>query len=66
MKIDPRIAKLLKKKYKKKYGVKVGDSRKMMQQLRKGAKVSTYAKDGGYVSKKGGKVVKKRKKTKKK
>jgi len=66
MKIDPRIAKLLKKKYKKKYGVKVGDSRKMMKQLTKGAKVPTYAKDGGYVAKKGKKIVKKRKNTKKK
>jgi|8_EtaG_2_1085327.scaffolds.fasta_scaffold07621_2 hypothetical protein len=66
MTIDPRIAKLLKKKYRKKHGVKVGDSKKMMQQLTKGAKVSTYAKDGGYIAKKGGKIVKKRKTTKKK
>ena len=66
MTIDPRIAKLLKKKYRKKHGVKVGDSKKMMQQLTKGAKVSTYAKDGGYIAKKGGKIVKKSKTTKKK
>ena len=67
MTIDPRIAKLLKKKYRKKHGVKVGDSKKMMQQLTKGAKMPTYmAKDGGYIAKKGGKIVKKRKTTKKK
>ena len=59
------IAKL-KKKYKRPLGTKVGDSKKIMQQLTKGAKVSTYAKDGGYIAKKGGKIVKKRKTTKKK
>ena len=59
------IAKL-KKKYKRPLGTKVGDSRKIMQQLTKGANVSQYmAKDGGYVAKKGKKVVKKRKTTKK-
>ena len=56
------IAKL-KKKYKRPLGTKVGDSRKIMQQLTKGANVSRYmAKDGGYVAKKRKKVVKKRKK----
>ena len=60
------IAKL-KKKYKRPLGTKVGDSKKIMQQLPKGANVSQYmAKDGGYVAKKGKKVVKKRKTTKKK
>jgi len=56
------IAKL-KKKYKRPLGTRVGDSRKIMQQLTKGANVSRYmAKDGGYVAKKRKKVVKKRKK----
>ena len=60
------IAKL-KKKYKRQLGTRVGDSRKIMQQLTKGANISQYmAKDGGYIAKKGKKVVKKRKTTKKK
>jgi hypothetical protein len=60
------IAKL-KKKYKRPLGTRVGDSRKIMQQLTKGASMPTYmAKDGGYVAKKGKKIVKKRKTTKKK
>jgi hypothetical protein len=51
------------KKYKRPLGTRVGDSRKIMQQLTKGAKVSGYmAKDGGYIAKKKKKVVKKRKK----
>ena len=51
------------KKYKRPLGTRVGDSRKIMQQLTKGANVSRYmAKDGGYVAKKRKKVVKKRKK----
>tara|TARA_R110000824_G_scaffold4146_3_gene19670 strand:- start:3 stop:206 length:204 start_codon:yes stop_codon:yes gene_type:complete len=67
MALDPRIAKLLKKKYKKKYGARVGDTRKIMQQLKKGVSVPQYmAKDGGYIEKKGKKIVKKRKITKKK
>ena len=66
MTLTKRIMKLLKQKYGKKPGVKVGDSRKMMKQLTKGAKVPTYAKDGGYVAKKSKKIVKKRKNTKKK
>ena len=64
-----RILKLLAKdpKYRRKLGTKVGDSRKIMQQLTKGASMPTYmAKDGGYVAKKGKKIVKKRKTTKKK
>ena len=60
------IAKL-KKKYKRQLGTRVGDSRKTMQQLTKGASMPKYmAKDGGYVAKKGKKVVKKRKTYKKK
>ena len=60
------IAKL-RKKYKRQLGTRVGDSRKIMQQLTKGASMPKYmAKDGGYVAKKGKKVVKKRKTYKKK
>ena len=56
------IAKL-RKKYKRQVGTKVGDSKKIMQQLTKGASIPTYrAKDGGYVAKKRKKVDKKRKK----
>jgi|TARA_B100000745_G_C19879979_1_gene293747 hypothetical protein len=66
MALDPRIARLLKKKYKKKFGVKVGDATQMRKALGSGAKISTYAKDGGYIAKKGKKIVKKRKTTKKK
>ena len=63
--LSKRMMKLLKQKYGKKMGVKVGDSKNILNQLTKGAKVSTYAKDGGYIAKKGKKIVKKRKITKK-
>ena len=54
--------KLLKQKYGKKPGVKVGDASKIRKQLG-GTKVSGYiAKDGGYIVKKKKKVVKKRNK----
>jgi len=61
--ISARIAKLLKKepRYRKKFGTTVGDSTSIKKQLG-GTKVSTYAKNGGYIAKKGKKVVKKRKK----
>jgi|TARA_R110002012_G_scaffold100170_1_gene238720 hypothetical protein len=63
MALSKDIIKRLKKKYRRPLGTKVGDSRKIMQQLTKGANVSRYmAKDGGYVAKKRKKVVKKRKK----
>jgi len=61
MALDPRIAKLLAKKYKKKFGTKVGDTSQMKKALGS-AKISTYAKDGGYIAKKRKKTVKKRKK----
>ena len=54
--------KKLKQLYGKKFGAKVGDPAKIRKALASGAKVSTYAKDGGYVAKKRKKVVKKRKK----
>jgi hypothetical protein len=63
MALSKDLIKRLKKKYRRPLGTKVGDSRKIMQQLTKGANVSRYmAKDGGYVAKKRKKVVKKRKK----
>ena len=60
MAISKRIAKLLKKKYRKK-DFKVDDSAQIRKALG-GTRVSTYAKDGGYIVKKKKKVVKKRKK----
>ena len=63
MAVSSRIAKLLAKKYKKK-DFKVGDSKQIRKSLG-GTRVSTYAKDGGYIAKKGKKIVKKRKITKK-
>ena len=63
MALSKDIIKRLKKKYRRPLGTRVGDSRKIMQQLTKGANVSRYmAKDGGYIAKKRKKVVKKRKK----
>ena len=60
MAVSKRIAKLLKKKYRKK-DFKVDDPAQIRKAL--GAtRVSTYAKDGGYIVKKKKKVVKKRKK----
>ena len=52
----------LKKLYGKKLGERVGDHAKIRKALASGAKVSTYAKNGGYIAKKGKKDVKKRKK----
>ena len=62
MALTKRIMKLLKQKYGKKPGVRVGDAAKMRKALTSGAKVAAYAKDGGYIAKKRKKVVKKRKK----
>jgi len=58
--VSSRIAKLLAKKYRKK-DFKVDNSAKIRKALG-GTRVSTYAKDGGYIVKKKKKVVKKRKK----
>ena len=60
MAVSKRIANLLKKKYRKK-DFKVDDSAQLRKALG-GTRVSTYAKDGGYIVKKKKKVVKKRKK----
>ena len=63
MALSKSVIKQLMKKYKRPLGTRVGDSRKIMQQLTKGANISKYmAKDGGYIAKKRKKVVKKRKK----
>jgi len=60
--LSQRIMKLLKQKYGKKPGARVGDIAKIRKQLG-GTQVSSYrAKDGGYIVKKRKKVVKKRKK----
>ena len=62
MALSKRIMKLLKQKYGKKPGVRVGDASKIRKQLG-GTQVSSYrAKDGGYIVKKKKKIVKKRKK----
>ena len=62
MALSKRIMKLLKQKYGKKPGVRVGDASKIRKQLG-GTQVSRYrAKDGGYIVKKKKKVVKKRNK----
>ena len=60
MAVSKRIASLLKKKYRKR-DFKVDDSAQIRKALG-GARVSTYAKDGGYIVKKRKKTVKKRKK----
>ena len=60
--LGQRIMKLLKQKYGKKPGARVGDIAKIRKQLG-GTQVSSYrAKDGGYIVKKRKKTVKKRKK----
>ena len=60
MAVSSRIAKLLAKKYRKK-DFKVDNSAQIRKALG-GTRVSTYAKDGGYIVKKRKKTVKKRKK----
>ena len=61
---DKRLRKFLKKKYGRQAlqrGTTVGPTASIKKQLG-GTKVSTYAKNGGYIAKKRKKVVKKRKK----
>jgi hypothetical protein len=60
-KIPASLLKLLKKKYPQQKSFTVGDSKRLQKSLG-GTRVSTYAKDGGYIAKKRKKVVKKRKK----
>ena len=52
-KLSQDIIKKLIRKYRRQPGTKVGDSRKISQMLKKGAKMPTYlASKGGYVTKK--------------
>ena len=60
--LSPRIMKKLKQLYGRKFGAKVPNSAQIAKMLKSGTKVSTYAKNGGYIAKKGKKTVKKRKK----
>jgi len=60
--LSPRIMKKLKQLYGRKFGAKVPNSAEIAKMLKSGAKVPTYAKDGGYIAKKRKKTVKKRKK----
>ena len=60
--LSPRIMKKLKQLYGRKFGAKVPNSAEIAKMLKSGAKVPTYAKDGGHIAKKRKKVVKKRKK----
>ena len=51
-KLSPNIIKLLKRKYRKPLGTRVGDSKKISQMLKKGASIPTYmASKGGHVKK---------------
>jgi F0F1-type ATP synthase delta subunit len=50
--LSPRIMKKLKQLYGRKFGAKVPNSAEIAKMLKSGAKVPTYAKDGGYIAKK--------------
>ena len=45
-KLSDYVRRLLAKKYKKIHGVKVGSAKDIMKQLKKGVKISIYAKGG--------------------
>ena len=60
--LSPRIMKKLKQLYGRKFGTKVPNSAQIAKMLKSGTRVPTYAKNGGYIAKKGKKTVKKRKK----
>ena len=63
MAISKAVAKKLMKRYRRRPGTTPVDSTKISQMLKKGASVPMYkVKNGGYIAKKGKKVVKKRKK----
>ena len=59
--ISASLLKLLKKKYPQQKSFTVGDSKRLQKSLG-GTRVPVYSKDGGYITKKRKKVVKKRKK----
>jgi len=59
-KLSSNIIKLLRKKYKRPPGTRVGDSKKISQMLKKGASIPTYmASKGGHVKKRTKKKTKK-------
>tara|TARA_R100001460_G_scaffold93845_1_gene135874 strand:+ start:2406 stop:2600 length:195 start_codon:yes stop_codon:yes gene_type:complete len=59
-KLSSNIIKLLRKKYKRPLGTRVGDSKKISQMLKKGASIPTYmASKGGHVKKRTKKKTKK-------
>ena len=51
-KLSDAVIKRLMKKYKRKKGTTVGDTRSIVKNLMSGAKIPTYAKKGGHVRKK--------------
>ena len=51
-KLSQAVIDRLMKKYKKRMGAKVGDSKQFAKAIAGGTKVSTYAKKGGHVRKK--------------
>ena len=51
-KLSQAVIDRLMKKYKKRMGAKVGDSKQIAKAIAGGTKIPTYAKKGGYVRKK--------------
>ena len=51
-KLSDAVIKRLMKKYKKRLGAKVGDSKQFAKAIAGGTKIPTYAKKGGHVRKK--------------
>ena len=51
-KLSDAVIKQLMKKYKKKMGARVGDSKQFAKAIAGGTKIPTYAKKGGHVRKK--------------
>ena len=51
-KLSDAVIKRLMKKYKKRLGSKVGDSKQFAKAIAGGTKIPTYAKKGGHVRKK--------------
>jgi len=51
-KLSDAVIRQLMKKYKKKMGARVGDSKQFAKAIAGGTKIPTYAKKGGHVRKK--------------
>ena len=51
-KLSDAVIRRLMKKYKKRMGAKVGDSKQFAKAIAGGTKIPTYAKKGGHVRKK--------------